>query len=185
MEIYLIRHTSPNIEKGICYGQSNIDLSTDFEKEFEVINKNLQNIEDLFFYSSPLKRCSALAKYLSKSSFISDKRLMEINFGDWELKNWDSINKKDFQLWVDDFVSVSCPNGESFNDLYLRSINFFEELIKKNHKKVAIITHAGVMRSIISYILEIPLKKSVLLKIDYGSILKIRIINQVIEIEFF
>ena len=27
MEIYLVRHTTPNIKKGICYGQTDIDIN--------------------------------------------------------------------------------------------------------------------------------------------------------------
>ena len=33
MAIFLIRHTTPLIEKGICYGQLNIDVTESFEAE--------------------------------------------------------------------------------------------------------------------------------------------------------
>ena len=35
MEIYLIRHTSPLVEKGVCYGQADLALNLDlFETEY-------------------------------------------------------------------------------------------------------------------------------------------------------
>ena len=33
MLIHLIRHTTPDIETGICYGQTDLDVSDSFEKE--------------------------------------------------------------------------------------------------------------------------------------------------------
>ena len=32
MEIFLIRHTTPKIEKGICYGQTDLDITTTFSR---------------------------------------------------------------------------------------------------------------------------------------------------------
>ena len=39
MEIYLIRHTTPKIEKGICYGQADLNVADSFEEEINVILK--------------------------------------------------------------------------------------------------------------------------------------------------
>ena len=42
MEIYLVRHTTPAINNGICYGQTDVDLNFDtFESEFCDINDKL------------------------------------------------------------------------------------------------------------------------------------------------
>ena len=62
MEIYLVRHTTPAIKKGICYGQTDVDLNSEtFESElYEIKNKLPSNI--VRFYCSPLIRCSKLAK---------------------------------------------------------------------------------------------------------------------------
>lgn len=37
MKIYLIRHTTPHIEKGICYGQTDLDVAETFNNEAEII----------------------------------------------------------------------------------------------------------------------------------------------------
>ena len=94
MNITLIRHTEVSIEKGICYGQSDIELANSFEKEKIVIQNKLK--PDVFdiTYSSPLKRCKKLAKALfADKEIVYDNRLMELNFGDWEGKHWDDISK--------------------------------------------------------------------------------------------
>jgi len=70
MEIYLVRHTTPNVKKGICYGQTDIDINSyTFESELcEIKNKLPSDIDR--FYCSPLMRCLKLAKKLAeKKSF--------------------------------------------------------------------------------------------------------------------
>lgn len=177
------------LDNKVCYGQSDIDLADTFESEIDDLKKKIAISPQMVFYSSPLKRCFLLAKKLSQSDPIIDKRLIEISFGDWELKKWDSINKAEFQNWLDDFIFKKCPNGESYFDLFNRARDFFKEVVKKEHKKVVIITHSGVIRSIFSYILKISLKNSFIIQIDYGGVSKINInhskdIELLINIEY-
>jgi alpha-ribazole phosphatase len=180
MEVYLIRHTKPKIEKGICYGQSDVPLSDSFEKEAEALMKHLPAKFNVI-YSSPLTRCHKLAKLIANgyqpiaNSLKTDTRLMEMNFGDWELKNWDAIDQSQLNNWMQDFVSVKVPNGENFEELYSRVNSFVEELLKQQYEKVAIVTHAGVIRSIVSKILEVPLKNAFKLPVDYSSVTKLNI----------
>jgi len=90
MEVYLIRHTTPDISKEICYGQSDIELANTFHEEAEVILKGLPETLDRI-YSSPLKRCLQLASLISHKEIEEVPQLQEMNFGDWELKPWLSL----------------------------------------------------------------------------------------------
>jgi len=173
LDLYFIRHTSVNVKEGICYGYSDVEASQTFESEVKILKKKFSISPQMIFYSSPLKRCILLAERLSISDPIIDTRLIELNFGDWELKDWSLINKTEREKWLNDFVNFRCPNGESYLDLYKRATDFFEALVEKNYENVAIITHGGFIRSILSYILEIPLKKSFSIQIHYGSVSKI------------
>lgn len=184
MEIFLIRHTNVNIDKNICYGQTDVDLSNTFVEELNIIKNKITYLTDIVFFSSPLKRCSILADSLSNSNYTVDERLIELNFGNWELINWGLLENGPLQEWIDDPVNFQCPGGESFNDLYNRSKSFYEELILTNYSRVAIITHAGVIRSILSHILEMPLNKSFVLKLDFGSISRIEINGQLTTVSF-
>lgn len=172
MEIYLIRHTTPNIEKGICYGQLDIDVTSSFEDEATKITTAITIETDTIVYSSPLKRCTKLASKFSKNIII-DERLMELNFGDWENHKWDNIPKLELDLWMNDFVNVKIPNGEAYTDLFKRATEVFYEITSNNSNKIIIATHGGVIRSIITKINKIPLSKSFDFKIEYGEIFKI------------
>ena len=173
MEITLIRHTTPKIAKGICYGQTDLEVTDTFLEEIKSIIKEVPlNDTEIIYYSSPLKRCKKLGEKLS-NNIIFDDRLKELDFGDWELQNWDDINKKELDHWMNNFVNVAATNGESYLDLNTRTTDFLLEIAKQKHKKVIIITHAGVIRSLYSFIKKTSLETSFDLKLQYGQVLEI------------
>src|SRR5688500_4962497 len=101
MEIYLIRHTTPQVGKDICYGQSDLDLGDAFPQEYEFLKNNLPGQFDMV-YTSPLKRCRILAEKFNTNNFFVDHRLLELNFGEWEMKAWDDINQVQLNGWMND-----------------------------------------------------------------------------------
>ena len=173
MEIYLIRHTAPKIDKGICYGQSDIDVQNSFEDEVETIKKNLpETIGSIAVYSSPLVRCKKLAQCFSKEITFDD-RLMEVNFGDWELQPWDAINEDDLNTWMGDFVTIAPPNGESYIQLSERVNTAFDAIVNASGKDKIIVAHGGVIRAIVAKIKQIALKDSFNIKIPYSHVVKL------------
>lgn len=175
MEIYLIRHTTPKIEKGICYGQTDTPLENAFPDEAKKVLEHLPESFDRI-YSSPLSRCYKLAQLIMPAqSIVIDNRLLEMNFGDWEMKKWDEINQEELHQWTQNFVNLPVPKGESFIQLNKRVNLFMDELAKPNFKNIAIVTHAGVIRSFVISVLGMPLGNAFRISIDYGSITKINI----------
>ncbi|TAF44214.1 MAG: alpha-ribazole phosphatase [Sphingobacteriales bacterium] len=176
MDIFLIRHTAVYNPGKLCYGHAEIPLEENFTHNFNSLEEKLGNAlkTDAFFYSSPLRRCIKLASFLSKDNFVMDDKIKELNFGNWELQAWNSINSKQLDAWMADFVNYKIPNGESFIELAHRC-GLFWELIKQNcsHQNLFVITHAGVIRSVLANILQFPLHKSFDIQIDYASITKI------------
>ena len=175
MEIYLIRHTTPLIDKGICYGQTDLDITDTFLEEVSMIQPHLPTT-NIKVYSSPLQRCKKLAHVLFDASIIQcDTSLMELNCGDWEMQKWDEIPKPEIQPWMDDFVNVVVPNGESYVMLHKRVVDIFEA-IKNNGENAVIVAHGGVLRSILSHITNTPLKDSFdTFTLHYGCVVKIEV----------
>lgn len=169
MQVYLVRHTETVCPKGICYGQSDVDLKEDYIQEFEKIKEQLP--KDAIVFSSPLKRCKLLADYVySEQEDIYDSRLKEMNFGSWELQAWDKIPEDELNPWMSDFVSVRVPEGESFEELYSRVIEFWKSILNQSYNKpIVIITHAGVIRSLLCYFQNLALKDAFNNKVDYGE----------------
>ncbi|PWA09548.1 alpha-ribazole phosphatase [Flavobacterium laiguense] len=178
MEIYLVRHTETVCEKGICYGQSDVGIREPYDAVFECILNQLP--QDAILYSSPLQRCTVLAKHILENTeidfIIEDSRLKEMNFGDWELKSWDAIPQEALNPWMEDFVNVRVPNGESFVDLNDRVLDFLDNKLAREIKKpVIIVAHAGVIRSFLCKINDLPLKDAFQNKVNYGDVIKIEI----------
>lgn len=173
MEIYLIRHTKVNIDRNICYGATDVDLADEYLNEFKRLKARLGDLSSTHIYSSALKRCTMLAEYLSKNNFLTDERINELNFGHWEMMPWDKIDQAPFNEWMQNFENIKPPEGESFNDLYARTVGFFKEILNNEHNKTVIISHSGPIKTIISHILEIPLRRAISIDIDYGSISRI------------
>ncbi len=178
MEVYLVRHTETVCPKGICYGQSDVTIKEPYDAVFQNILKQLPL--DGILYSSPLERCMLLANYLKENlnsaSIKQDNRLMEMNFGDWEMKNWDVIDPDILNPWMADFVTIRVPNGESFTDLHGRVVNFIQSELHNTHSKpVIIVAHAGIIRSFLCQISALPLKDAFKNNVDFGAVIKIEL----------
>lgn len=173
MELYLIRHTTPAVAKGICYGQTDLDVTDTFLSEVENIRPHLPlNISKV--YSSPLQRCHKLAKELFPSHAIElDGDLMELNCGSWEMQVWNEIPKTEIQPWLDDFINVVVPGGESYRQMHQRVTNRFEWIVEQELPAV-VVAHGGVLRSILAHITGTGLKESFdVFTCHYGSVVKI------------
>ncbi|UZO80777.1 alpha-ribazole phosphatase [Aquimarina sp. ERC-38] len=173
MEIHLIRHTTPDIQKGICYGQSDIGVAATFSSEVKEIQKQIPLDASTVIYSSPLQRCMQLANSFGLP-VIQDSRLREVNFGTWELQAWDAIPQNEMEPWMKNFVSVAPPSGESYEAVQKRVLASFTEILQSSSKSVIICTHASPLRIILSNLKEIPLKDSFSLTVAYGQVFKIQ-----------
>lgn len=175
MNLYLIRHTKVDVEPRVCYGQTNVDVASTFMDEAQKVKNTIKDIPFDKVYSSPLKRCRKLSNFLFKDEIIFDDRLMELNFGNWEMKEWDKITDSEYFQWMNNYIETPCLNGESFIDLHQRVGEFVEELKKTNHKNVAIVAHGGSIRSIILKITNKELKDAFKTQVDYGEVIQLEI----------
>lgn len=173
MAIYLIRHTTPSVATGTCYGQADLDIAASFEAEASDLEGFIPgDIETI--YTSPLQRCTKLADRLfpGKEKKLHP-HLMELNCGEWEMRNWDDIPRIEVEPWMQDFVNVQVPGGESYVDLHMRCTKLFESRLVKE-TPLAVVTHAGVIRSLLSHITGTPLADSfTAFKIYYGCVVKL------------
>ncbi len=171
MKITLIRHTTPDILKGVCYGQSDIGVTPTFYKESAQIINHTGRFEKVF--SSPLIRCTKLAELLS-DNVVLDERLMELNFGDWESKRWSDIPENEIEPWYNDYVSTRTPNGESFDDLIERCRDFLEHLNLQDKNNLVCVTHAGVIRAMHCIINGTTPIEVFNLSYDYGCVVTLQ-----------
>ena len=147
MKVTFIRHTSVNVAPGTCYGQTDVALASTFPIEAESVKKRLEGRRFNRVFTSPLSRCWRLAEYCGSPGAIIDDRLMEMDFGAWEMQRFDSISDPRLQEWYDDYINVRATEGESFMDQRTRFMSFIEEITASSNEddEVALFTHGGIL----------------------------------------
>ncbi len=178
-----MRHTTPDVAKGVCYGQADVNVTATFEKELERLKPHIPG-RAFRAFSSPLQRCRKMADSIGKPYQIDD-RLKEMSYGNWELSPWNEIDQMALNQWMEDFVNRRPPSGESFQDLKHRVTDFWDELTTPERDEICVLyTHGGVIRTIICHLLFIPLEKVFNFHLDFGSITKIARHNNQYRVEY-
>jgi alpha-ribazole phosphatase len=147
MPVTLLRHTTPAVAPGICYGISDLDVTDSFDQEANAALESLPAIDRII--SSPLLRCRRLADHLGQRLGLTatlDPRFREMDFGAWEGKAWASIPRAELDLWRDDFLHARPHGGESVAMLTSRTHSALRDLDGMTGH-VLIVTHAGVIKS--------------------------------------
>ena len=185
LKLTLIRHTSLQIAPGVCYGQTDVDVSVSFMQEALITQKKLADMAIDAVFCSPLQRCVKLAEALNLSNVMQDDRLKELHFGDWEMQAWDDIPRDYFDEWAQNYAYMPPPNGETFSQLQARGIIFINEILRQHHKQhVLIVTHGGMIRALLAYVLSMELKSLFRFNIDYGSLTQLDFSGDVPKINF-
>lgn len=146
MEVILIRHTTVDVPTGTCYGQTDVPLKDSFEEEAAVTKAALEAYGPIdHAFTSPLSRCTRLAAFCGYADAERDPRLMEINFGEWEMKIFDDIVDPHLQEWFADHINTPVTGGESFRQQCERVGRFLDELRQQAWQRVVIFAHGGVL----------------------------------------
>lgn len=175
MEICLIRHTTPEVEAGICYGQTDLSLAETYPVELQKVRSQISGVFDQI-YSSPLKRCAQLAKDLfGEESIHFEDRIKEFDFGEWEMVPWNQMDRELQEKWKANFIDIPAPGGENLMEMHDRIQAFIKDLNKKQYSRVALVTHSGVMRIISAIVEQTDLAKCFDYKLSYGTVKSVKI----------
>lgn len=165
MQLYLIRHPAPQVAAGVCYGRSDLPLAEDAALAAARIRPQLP--PQLPLYTSPLQRCRQLADALHAAP-CSDPRLQEMDFGAWEMLPWQSIQREALDGWAADPLGYCPPRGETVAQLQQRVLGFIDE--KRDLERVALVTHAGVMKVVVGLAHGLPPEQWMALRFDYEQV---------------
>lgn len=146
MEVILVRHTSVEVPPGTCYGQTDVPLRASFVEEAAATREALtaQGAPDAVF-TSPLSRCVRLADFCGYPDAVRDNRLLEMNFGEWEMQRYEEIHDPYIEDWYEDYIHLPVPGGESFTMQFERVSAFLTELRQRPFRRVLIFAHGGVL----------------------------------------
>lgn len=131
--------------------------------------------------SSPMARCRPFAEALAEHSGLSvavDERLREVGFGAWEGKTADEVRAADrdaIRRFYADPVSARPQGAEPLDRFRERVTAALADILEVHaDRHVLIVAHAGVMRAVVCWMLDVPLVRMYHLDIANAALLHIR-----------
>lgn len=174
MDLILIRHPAPAVERGVCYGRTDVPLAVDEREAAAAIVARLAALDvplPRSLVTSPLVRCADVARQLARRLGCVetvDARVQEIDFGAWERLRWDAIDRAALDAWAADLRHARTHGGESVAQFGARVSEWFETWTRACNASAApglgrmaptlVVTHAGVIRMLASLALATPLE---------------------------
>ena len=179
--IYLIRHGAvEETNKGRYIGQTDVHLSNRGRQTLKEIAEQFgyPNAEEI--YTSPLLRCIETCSILYPGRDVRIVgALSECDFGEWEGKSAaDLAGDPVFAQWLQNSDKTPPPKGESGKQFAARISRGFERIVEemsaRNTKSAAVITHGGVIMTLLS-MYGIPQAESYRWRMDNGYGFALRI----------
>lgn len=155
--VYLIRHalTQGNLE-GRYIGQTDEELCREGLEQLEAMKNDYGYPYPDVVFTSGLKRCKQTATILYPDKTPIEMRgFEECDFGEFEGHTAEELEPyEEFSQWLSGGEDARPLNGESNKEFAERVCDCFnktvEGLIKTGTQKAAIITHGGVIMTILS-----------------------------------
>lgn len=155
--IHFIRNalTDENLE-GRYIGHTDVALSDEGKAQLAQMREELIYPPVDAVFTSPLKRCTETAAILyPENTPLVIEGLIEYNFGEFENKTAEQLEKyEEFPRWLAGEKGVKPPYGESNEDFTKRVCDTFEKiaegLMKTGTTSVAVVTHGGVIMTILA-----------------------------------
>jgi alpha-ribazole phosphatase len=179
VQLYLIRHPKPRDSLGICYGR--LDLGVDAEAIASAAIGVRQRISAAVLlratiYTSPLLRCVAFAQAIAnpRAAIVADE-LVEMDFGAWEGRSWESVPRDELDQWAKDVWGFRPGGGESARAVADRWERWLARLRRSGDDCVIAVTHAGMIRVALAQ--TAGMDEFVQTTVEYGSVHYLEIPN--------
>lgn len=173
MKVTLVRHGEVDERYHGCYnGHNDIGLSKKGEFQAKELAKQLDTLEFDALFCSDLRRAKETLKYsLHVNNAIFTDKLREKSWGKHEGLKFDEIISQGEIEYIDFLQWIEALDGEPYKDYVKRIEEFFLEFLQSlNKDNILIVTHAGVIRVLISIIKKIPLEEAFCIKIQHCSL---------------
>jgi len=189
--LWLIRHAEVEERYHHTFGgRIDMNLSARGRAQAKALARYLHGRPLDAVYASPMKRVQqTLAPFLNNGAPAQTivPALREINFGDWTGLNWERVCEQfnlDPHEWLDHIERGITPNGENGPQFRARVEPCVREIVKKHPgQTTAIFCHGGVVRMILSILLELPLPRTNAFEIEYASVTRVALHPKLAEIE--
>lgn len=180
MKLILLRHGE--VETGFqhCYnGHNLISLSDKGKSQASTLAPLLQTFNFDAMYCSDLPRCVQTMDQIKKETgyidIIYTAALREKSWGRHEGLSFEQICQLD-NLHYENFIQwINVLDGQAIDDYNKQIKAFFTELSLLSYQHVLIVTHAGVIRTLLHLLQGITLEEAFSIALPYGNYLELAI----------
>lgn len=179
MDVVLIRHPAVGVERGVCYGRSDVPLAESADASAQAVRARLAALGAPLpeqIWTSPLARCASVAARLAHAfdaPLRADPRWQEMDFGAWELQRWDDIDRAALDAWAADLLHACAHGGESVAQFAARVAQMAAAVEQAGVAQWAL-THAGVIRAFAAHALRVPLDTLLARPVPTGGVVWLR-----------
>jgi broad specificity phosphatase PhoE len=169
-QVHLLRHGEvAELTQRVVRGQMDVELSPRGRAHGTALARWFANVEarPTRLFASDLVRCTALAGELGELVALPprlDARLREQSMGAWEGRTWAEITRAEpaaVTAYWDDYYRARPQGGESLQDLERRVLDWWQETFARDAgERIAVVTHIGVIRVLLSHFLNLPASQS-------------------------
>ena len=156
MKIYVTRHGQTDYnKKRMMQGRSDIPLNEVGIAQATARRETLGDIKFDAVYSSPLIRAVKTAQIIgnvSEEEIIKDERIIEANFGKYELMNYYGTGIPMMLYWSFPELFKAPEGVETIQEMIDRTSSFLKELEQKDYENVLVACHGGIIRPIRGYL---------------------------------
>jgi broad specificity phosphatase PhoE len=168
--LYLARHGAVDAKYHGCYnGWLDVGLSPEGEKEAAALAGRLAEVSFDAYYASDLSRCQKSLSPFAPERVISDAGLREKSWGENEGLGYDAICKKRGIVYENFSQWVIALGGESMETFRSRVLASMERIAASQRGTVLVMTHAGVIRTVVAEALGLDLEEAFGMKVPTGS----------------
>lgn len=154
--------------------------STGHQQMQQAIEEGAANWDGII--SSPLQRCLQFSQQLASQKNLplaTNAGFQEISFGDWEgllTEDIEAVAAEPLAAYWLDRENNTPPNGEPLADFHQRTYAALQQLLDQQQgSHQLLITHGGVVRSLIAHTLKIPLHAMQHIDVPYACRTRIKV----------
>lgn len=175
--VFLVRHgiTDWHVAQRVL-GHRDIPLNEEGVAQAEAAAAALAGLPLVEVISSPLVRALQTAELVARNIGIEvarDPRLIDLRVGKWEGMTYAEVAAhSEYKEFIADPLSERIPGAESMTDVKTRAIAAVDQALEDNPSGngIAVVTHAGIIRILLTHYLGSPPANYHRIRVAPGSI---------------
>jgi len=179
--LFLIRHAEVEARyQGVFGGVVDMDLSPRGRQQAQALADYLRRVRFDAVYASPMKRVQQTLAPVAANGIpaaLVRPEFREMDFGIWTGLAWEETQTR-FGIsawsWLDQIETGAIPKAETGEMVRARVEPTLHALLRSHSGQgIAIFCHGGIIRVILSILLQMPLPRTAMFEVDYASVTQV------------